>query len=319
MADIVLNSGMGGATQTSTLGPTFKTFYNKTLLVNARQVQVYGKFAKTYPLPKGNGKTMEWRRSTPYATVTTPLIEGVNPDAGGHEITNQTVTIDEYGYYVKGTDKVKAVSFDPLLEEVSSELGAQAGQSREEIIRDVLAGGSNVIYANGRTARNQILATDVAAANDLIRATAVLKTNLARTTAGSNFASVIHPLTTADLLRDSTIRAAMNAGDHRSELFDGSIGAFGGIKFYESAISKVFTGAGSGGANVYADVIFGKDAYGITELSGFGLEMVFHNIGSSGVADPLNRFWTSGWKMTLAVKRLREEWLLRYEHGATNG
>lgn len=320
MADVVLNAGLGGATATSTLGPTFKTFYNKQLLVNAREELVYAQFAKKYPLPKGQGKTMEWRRSTPYATVSTPLIEGVNPDAGGHEITSQTVTVDQYGYFVKGTDVVKHISFDPLLDEVSKELGAQAGQSIDEITRDVMVAGSSVYYAAGNTARNQIVDADVLAANDLIAVRATLVDNLAKPFRGSSYVAVIHPLTHADLMRDSTIRAAMNAGDHRSELFKGEIGEFAGIAFVETGIAKVFEDAGAGGTvNVYATMVYGKDACGMTELSGLGMEMIYHAIGTSGVADPLNRFWTSGWKTSTVTKRLREEFMIRIEHGCTNG
>lgn len=319
MADVVLNSGLGGATQTSTLGPEFKTYYNKQMLVNAREVLVHTKFGKKYPLPKGNGNTMEWRRSTPLTTVSTPLVEGVNPDALGFEITSQTVTIDQYGAFVKGTEVVVHTAYDSLLDEVSQELGAQAGQSIDEITRDVLVAGTSVRYANSRSARNQIVATDVLAANDLIAARAALIDNLARPADGNNFPAIVHPLTAADLLRDSTIRSAMNAGDHRSELFSGMLGSFAGISFAESGIAKVFSGAGSGGANVYATLIFGRDAYGVTELSGLGMEMIYHAKGTSGIADPLNRFWTSGWKTSHAVKRLRESYMTRIEHGATNG
>jgi N4-gp56 family major capsid protein len=243
----------------------------------------------------------------------------VNPDAGGHEITAQEVDIEQYGYFVKGTDVVKAVSYDPLLDEVAKELGAQAGQSIDEITRDVLVAGSAVYYAAGNTARNQIVDADVLAAEDLIAARATLVDALAKPIRGSNFVAIIHPLTHADLLRDDDIRTAMNAGDHRSELFKGQVMEFAGISFVESGLAKVFTGAGASSANVYATMVFGKDAYGITELSGMGMEMIFHNIGSSGVADPLNRFWTSGWKTSHAVKRLREEFMLRIEHGCTNG
>ncbi len=319
MADVILNSGLGGATQTSTLGPEFKTYYNKQLLVNAREVLCHTRFGKKYPIPKGGGLTQEWRRSTPLTTVSTPLVEGVNPDAMGFEITSQTVTLNQYGAYIKGTDVVVHVAYDSLLDEVSTELGAQAGQSIDEITRDVLVAGSSVRYANGRSARNTVLVTDVLAANDLIAARAALIDNLAKPADGKFFPAIVHPLTMADLLRDSTIRAAMNAGDHRSELFDGMMPTFAGISFVESGIAKVFAGAGGSSANVYATLIFGQGAYGVTELSGLGMEMIYHPKGSSGIGDPLNRFWTSGWKTSHAVKRLREEFMTRIEHGATNG
>lgn len=52
--------------------------------------------------------------------------------------------------------------------------------------------------------------------------------------------------------------------------------------------SKIDPGEGAqGGAAVYATMILGQNAYGVTEVSGGGLQHIVKQLGSSGTADPL--------------------------------
>lgn len=75
--------------------------------------------------------------------------------------------------------------------------------------------------------------------------------------------------------------------------------------------------AGAAGRDVYATLILGADAYGVTEVSGGGLEFITKQLGSAGTADPLNQRSTAGWKATKAVERLVEEYMVRIESTST--
>lgn len=320
MATVPLNSGMGGATQTATLGPEFKTYYQRNMLMNFRENLVHQTFGKKVQMPKGGGLTMEWRQVTPLADVTTPLQEGVTPDGQSFEVTATTVSLNQYGAYIKGTDVVTVVAFDNLLDEISTELGAQAGESIDIVTREALNAGTVVQYAGGHVARNAITAADILTTEELIKARATLFANKAKPSKGQYFGAIIGPLTHADLMRDSDANLAFNAGDHRSELFDGEIGRYMGIVFTMTNLAKEWAGAGAGGTvNVYSTLLFGRDAYAVLDLASLGLEYIFHPKGSAGSADPINQFWTSGWKTTHAVKILREQSMLRIEHAVTNG
>jgi N4-gp56 family major capsid protein len=319
VATVPLNSGLSGATQTATLSAEFKTFYDKNMLENMRANLVYQQFGMKKRIPKGGGKTIEFRQWSPLATATTPIPEGTTPDGLQFTVTSQTATVDEYGAYIKGTDVVDVVAYDNLLDGISTELGAQAGETVDEVVREVLVAGTNVIYASTAVSRITVAANMPLSLSELTRAYAQLQTNRARPYSGSNYPLIIHPLQAADLMRDSNIRQAFNAGDHRSELFAGRMGSFMGFDFYVSDKSKVFSGAGASGANVYAAITCGRDAYAVVDLASMGLEFIFKAKGSAGSADPLNQFWTSGWKTVFTAKRLREPFIQRIETGATNG
>ena len=57
--------------------------------------------------------------------------------------------------------------------------------------------------------------------------------------------------------------------------------------------------AGAKGRDVYATLIFGDNAYGVTEIAGGGLQHIVKQLGSAGTADPLNQRGTAGY--TLAI------------------
>ncbi len=76
------------------------------------------------------------------------------------------------------------------------------------------------------------------------------------------------------------------------------------------------TGAGATGAAVYCTMIVGKNAYGVTEVEGGGLEHIIKQLGSAGSADPLNQRATTGWKATKTAERLTEAYMVRIEHSS---
>lgn len=75
--------------------------------------------------------------------------------------------------------------------------------------------------------------------------------------------------------------------------------------------------AGAKGRAVYSTVILGADAYGTTEITGGGLQMIVKQLGSAGTGDPLNQRATSGWKATKVAELLVDEYVLRLETAST--
>lgn len=77
--------------------------------------------------------------------------------------------------------------------------------------------------------------------------------------------------------------------------------------------------AGASGAEVHATVVFGKDAYGIIDVTGAGgMQTIIKPCGSAGTADPLNQRATVGAKVAaFAAKRLNDLWIVRIEHGVS--
>ena len=75
--------------------------------------------------------------------------------------------------------------------------------------------------------------------------------------------------------------------------------------------------AGAQGRDVYATMVFGENAYGTTEITGGGLELIVKQLGSAGTCDPLNQRATVGWKATKVTVRLVEAFMVRIETAST--
>ena len=75
--------------------------------------------------------------------------------------------------------------------------------------------------------------------------------------------------------------------------------------------------AGAEGRDVYATLILGADAYGVTQLEEGGLKHIAKQLGSAGTADPLDQRATCGWKATHAAVRLCENYMVRIETAST--
>lgn len=71
--------------------------------------------------------------------------------------------------------------------------------------------------------------------------------------------------------------------------------------------------AGFCGRDVYATLVLGANAYGVTEITGGGLVHIVKQLGSAGASDPLNQRATVGWKATKAAVRLVEQFMVRIE------
>ena len=71
--------------------------------------------------------------------------------------------------------------------------------------------------------------------------------------------------------------------------------------------------AGAKGRDVYATLVMGANAYGVTEVSGGGLQHIVKQLGSAGTADPLNQRATAGWKAIKTAERLIEQYMVRIE------
>ena len=78
---------MPNLNKTSTLSQTIKTYYDKKLLLNAKPNLVHQQYGQMVPLPKNSGKSIEFRKWTPFDALTRPLTEGQVPDGQSLSMT----------------------------------------------------------------------------------------------------------------------------------------------------------------------------------------------------------------------------------------
>ena len=142
------------------------------------------------------------------------------------------------------------------------------------------------------------------------------------------YVGIIHPDVPHDLMSDPLWVNVKTYSDP-SGIYEGEIGKIEGVRFVETSEAKIWKAAGkdyatgteSGGVvtpaaakrDVYATMILGANAYGVTEVTGGGLQHIVKQLGSAGTADPLNQRATAGWKAIKAAERLVEEYMVRVE------
>lgn len=76
-------------------------------------------------------------------------------------------------------------------------------------------------------------------------------------------------------------------------------------------------GGGKDGRAVYSTLVLADNAYGVTEITGGGLQHIIKQLGSAGTADALNQRATVGWKATKTAERLVEPYMVRIETCST--
>ena len=62
-------------------------------------------------------------------------------------MTTVTAEVHQYGGWVPLTDMVQMTTIDNNVVQATSVLASQSGRTMDTIVRDILCGGTNVIYA----------------------------------------------------------------------------------------------------------------------------------------------------------------------------
>nr|DAO43762.1 MAG TPA: major capsid protein [Caudoviricetes sp.] len=305
-------------TGASGMSAEMKTFYEKRLLDQAEPALVHDQFGDPYPIPANGGKTIEFRKYDSLPKATTPLTEGVTPDGQSLNVTTITAEVQQYGGWTPITDVLQMSAIDNNIVQATKILASQAGRTIDTIVRDVLAGGTNVIYApkisdGAETAVSSRATLDETAqlTSDLIARAATQLKAMNADPIGDSYVGIIHPYVAYDLRRDPDwIDVHKYAAP--DEIFNREIGKLHGVRFVESSEAKIWTGDGCPtGLAVFGTLILGAHAYGTTEIEGGGLEHIVKQLGYGD--DPLNQRASVGWKATQTAERLVEQYMVRIE------
>ncbi len=296
-------------------------YYDKLLLELLVQTDFgHAKFAQERPMPKRTGDTINFRKITKLEPALTPLTEGVTPTGQNASVTAISTSTKQYGDFMEFSDLVDVTLVDPILKEYTVEQARSARETLDILVREELNGGSNVYYANSKTARNTLAAGDIPTIDDFRRIVLAMKKNHVKPAVQGKYVAFITPDVAFDLMDDPKFEKAYEIGRNNTPFIKGEIADVYGIKFIELINAKVFEGEGATGEDVHSSIVLGQKPYGITKISGNGdVQTIIKALGSAGTADPLNQRQTIGWKVNaFAVKRLYEEAITRYESVPTN-
>ena len=317
MKNLFINLQLFAEVQTTllpALSAEMKTFYDMTLIDEAQSNLVHDQFGQKRPIPKNGGKTIEFRKFAPLAKALTPLTEGVTPDGKSLEVSTITATVNQYGDFITQSDVLELTSLDNTILEATKLLGRQAGVTLDTIVRDVMHSGTNVTYCPKVAADGTETAVESRAALDntcqltvkvVQQVVAKLRAQNAPTI-GGKYVAIIHPYVAYDLMRDPEWIDAHKYAKPEN-LYEGEIGEVAGVRFVQTTEAKIYEGG------VFGSLFLGEGAYGVTEITGGGLQTIVKQKGSAGTADPLDQRSSVGWKAIKTAELLIPNYLVRVE------
>jgi len=317
-------------TTTSVVTQSINYFYDRTLLKAARPFLVHLKWGQVKDLPRGAGTSIKFRRYALLTANTTALTEGVTPSGTSLSITDLTSTVAQYGDYVTLTDLLTFSTLDPILTETAEVLGQQAGNSLDQIARDVMLAGTTIQYASTASGRTTVTSSMKLTRQEVREAVRTLQGNNAMkvtkmvnatdgfdtTPVNAAFIGIISEKTLYDLKNETGFVSVENYASQAS-VMEGEVGKMEDVRFVMTTNAKVFTAGGSGSIDVHGTLIMAQNYYGISRISGEAMRNIVKGLGSAGTADPLEQRSTSGWKATFVATRLNENFAVRIEHAVS--
>lgn len=238
----------GSVSDTSALSPEMKTFYDKTLITLAGASLIHEQFGQKRPIPKGSGKTIEFRKFSRLPKAMTAITEGVTPAGNKLSVSGVSCTVEQYGDYIEQTDMLELTAIDNTIVEATKELAAQAGLTLDTVVRNELVGGTNVMYAplvegdkeTPITSRRDITSASKLRVKDIFKAAAELKAVNAPKINGS-YVAIIHPYVAYDLMQEAGEQwIGITKYVNPENILKGEIGTLGGVRFVESTEAKIF-------------------------------------------------------------------------------
>ncbi len=326
---------MANLTQTA-LSDAIKTQYERRLLTRAVPRLIHGRFGMNARLNKYG--SYELRKYGSLSAVTSALTEGTTPaEQAAPSLTLTTITPLFYGSWLGHSDELEMTIYDPLISEMSSILGEQAGVSADTLIRNTMTAGATKDFSNGKASRGVLdaPADDVSYA-DFVRQVAALEAENAMPVEGENFVCIMHPHTWATLMQDPIFVNLFTEEAPNSAIRSGYVGRLLRCNIYVTSNSREYADEGVGSTtDVYSMLFIAKEAYGYVGMAGITpsivdngpvngrnltgqsvkpVEIIVKQLGSAGADDPLNQRATVGWKMSLATAITNSAWIRDLEH-----
>src|SRR3990167_5447925 len=182
------------------------------MLKAARPLLVHTRWGQVRDLPRNASQTIKFRRYTLLSAATTALTEGTTPSGSQLAVTDVTAAPLQYGDYVTLTDFLQFTTLDPVLTETADLLGQQAGNTLDQLCRNVLIAGTTIQYASSATTNATITASMKLNRDEIREAVRTLQGNDAR-----KLTRMVNPSTG---FNTSPINAAFVGIIHSNTLFD---------------------------------------------------------------------------------------------------
>lgn len=338
--------GSAGVHASSDVLPDATTaVYNRSLLKRSYPYLHHQRFGTQYPLGMRNGQSMIFRRYEKLAQTTVPLTEGVTPDGTALVKRDYVATIKQYGNFMIISDFVDMTHVDPIIQQGVELMGENMGESMDSVYREYLVAGTAVGFSGG--------ANHAAVSAGFFRplvdtAIRVLRNNeakpftpmipgstrIASMPLGESYWAICHPDVEHDIKTVDTATSGWDWGkdfipieqySSHGGVLPSEIGKYRNVRFITTTNTKIWGGEGAAGTtvykndgtkfDVYACLIFGRDAYAVIPLQRGSGRTIIQKAG--GPTDPLEQRNTVGWKSAGCALITNDDWMYRIEHCIT--
>lgn len=225
---------------TSALSNDASKFIQDALIERSEQLHMLPQFCEKVSLPDGNAKTAYFIKYNRTDTMVDKLTEGVTPAETAFTITQQSITVDQWGMFIALTDVGVVTTKHPVLNEALDLVADAVSRCQDYNIAEVLnAGASHQYYDGSRATRGAITSTDIFAAGVFNKARATLNDNGAPPRAGSLFIAVCGPQVEADIVNEATTVGSFTAAhqtnsEGNKKLEMGTVGDWLGFRVVRS-------------------------------------------------------------------------------------
>ena len=278
-------------------------------------------------------------------------------DADTPTFTDVTATVSKYGQFYIVNEEVDLYNPNRTTDELVEVLGESAGRTLNMLMRDVEEDNATQRYAANVASLGLVDSVMTAGVlnyviNELTRNSA--RTFMPMTTGSQSIGTapilpaywgLCHPDVAYDIANITGFTSVEKYAGQTATV----VGEFGtyasagrGVRFVMSEDSSIDPNTGdslstadlrstSGLVDTYTTVIYGQDAFGSVGLgkkhtdgiyragdNTGGWEMIFHERGSGGIADPFNEIATLAHKEFFAGAVLNANWSRAIRTGATN-
>jgi N4-gp56 family major capsid protein len=310
---------------TTTLASAIKSrYYDQLFLRQADKKLVHKQLGQlNRKVGQGEGgygsQVLYWTKWVNLAVVTSSSNEGVATSALTFSAMTVTGSTAQYDNAVSISDIAAYASFGDVMKAAVERLAYNAGLSIDTIVRNTLRSSGTQQSASAVAYWSAVPAGANLNISEVRKAGRTLLANDAMDIDGS-WVSVVHPHALYDLQGDSTTGGWIDANKYADagKLLTAEAGKLMGVRFlvtsnaatrgssYDTASAVVAS------STIYVTSVFGKDAFGISELQ--ALKTYVKPFGSSGTADPTDKIATAGWKTLFGTNVLNSAFFVNINH-----
>jgi len=305
-------------TESTTLSLS-NTLYDKRAYFALRKALYFDAVADVLPAAADEaGTAVRFTKNGDMATSTTPISETVDITPVLLTDSTVTLTLEEYANGAELTKRLEATANQNVRANTANIVGFNAGESQDELARDQLIAGTNVIYPGTAVSRATIGPTDTATMAKIRLLRAGLKHDKAQRFGDGFYRGFIDSYVVYDLKAETgeTGWSYPHANSSPEAIMNGDMGVFDGVRWIE--VPEVKTWSNTGGSvqtvEVYATLVIGQQALAKAYAPMYG---PYAKIIHGPQTDRLMRISPISWLWMGKYGIFRQESIRRFECAST--